>query len=350
ITLTSNNSGSAEAIKIEGSALAAALFGTKADGTTPSGVTATSGELELARGQNARATIVVNGAEMTVERANNSIEIDGLNIELKGTTAPSDPSITFTATLDTEAVTARVKEFVEQYNAIVKLINDQISTRADRNYQPLTDAQKKEMSDNEIANWEAKAKSGLLYADSTLSGILSSMRTALFSVTEGAGGVMGDIGLQTGDFSSGGYKSNGQIVFDETKFRAALAGNPDKIKALFTSQSDKAFNMEASYADVTERFNESGFALRISDILQRAVTTRTPKGSLLEIAGLKDDRTDLSNTLTRQLDSIDARVSELQKKLAAERQRYWNQFTALEKYIQQMNTQSSMLFSDYSTQ
>jgi flagellar capping protein FliD len=41
---------------------------------------------------------------------------------------------------------------------------------------------------------------------------------------------------------------------------------------------------------------------------------------------------------------------ELQKKLAAERKRYWNQFTALEKYIQQMNTQSSMLFSDFGGQ
>ncbi|MDR1322047.1 MAG: flagellar filament capping protein FliD [Gracilibacteraceae bacterium] len=351
ITLTSNNSGATESIKIEGSATTAALFGKKADGS--SGVTITPTAQEMARGQNARATVTVNGATMQVERATNSISIDGLNIELKDTTASSGERITFSATLDTEKVTSQMKEFIDQYNAIVKQINDQILTRPDRDFQPLTSTQKKDMSDREIEQWETNARAGLLYGDSTLSGILSSMRTALYSVTEGVSGVMGDIGIQTGDYILSGTgslsknnNSPGQLSFDETKFRTALAANPEKVKSLFTAQSDKNYNPEASAADVAERFRESGFAARLSDILRRAVTTSNPKGSLLEIAGLKDDRTDTSNKLTTQIQSIDARILELQKKLATERKRYLNQFTALEKYIQQMNMQSSMLFSD----
>jgi flagellar hook-associated protein 2 len=353
LTLTSNNSGAMESIEIGDSALAKALFGKNADGT-PSLVT-TSGTFPavVATGQNARAKITVNGSPMEVERATNSINIDGLNIELKGTTASSGEEITFTATLDTEKITSQMKEFIDQYNAIVKQINDQILTRPDRDFQPLTSDQKKDMSDREIEQWEINAKAGLLYNDSTLSGILSSMRTALYSVTEGVSGVMGDIGIQTGDYILSGTgslsknnSSPGQLSFDETKFRTALAANPEKVKNLFTAQSDKSYNPEASAADVAERFRESGFAARLADILQRAVTTSNPKGSLLEIAGLKDDRTDTSNKLTTQIQSIDARILELQKKLAAERKRYLNQFTALEKYIQQMNMQSSMLFSD----
>ncbi|MDR1604612.1 MAG: flagellar filament capping protein FliD [Gracilibacteraceae bacterium] len=344
LTLVSNNSGATEAIKISGSPLAAALFGTKAGGGS-SGITSTSAAIEVARGQNARAEISVNGATMLVERANNSIDIDGLVIEFKDTLAAADGPITFSASLDTEAVTARVKEFIEQYNAVVKLINDQVLTRPDRNYQPLTDAQKKEMSDREIELYETKAKAGLLYADSTLSGIVSSMRVALYSVTQGVSAVMGEIGIQTAD-----YKKHGQLDFDETKFRTALADDPEKIKSLFTTQSTVAYNPEAAYADVEKRFNESGFAARISDILQRAATTSNPKGSLLEIAGITGDRTDTSNRLTTQLASIDTKIIQLQAKLAKERQRYWNQFTALEKYIQQMNTQSTALFGDYSSQ
>jgi flagellar hook-associated protein 2 len=109
------------------------------------------------------------------------------------------------------------------------------------------------------------------------------------------------------------------------------------------------YNPENSFADVQQRYNESGLAQRLSDIMKSAVGTMTPKGSLLQIAGIANDRTETDNRLTKQLSTIDEMVKKLQQTLATEQSRYYSQFTALEKVIQQMNMQSSMLFSDYST-
>ena len=46
-------------------------------------------------------------------------------------------------------------------------------------YAPLTDAQKNEMTEDQIKKWEEKAKSGMLYHDNTLRKIIDNMRSAI---------------------------------------------------------------------------------------------------------------------------------------------------------------------------
>lgn len=348
IMMESNNTGALEKIAIGNdkrttSAVEEMLFGVgKNDGRT-----------KIEDGKNSRAVLTIDGTEMTVERASNNISIDGMNMTFKevykndetsGATAL--PALDFNVSTDTDKVVENIKGFVDAYNAIVKAVSDEINTRHDRKYPPLTDAQREEMTDSQIEKWEAKAREGLLYQDTALSGVLSQLRLSLYQSVDGVTGFITDCGISTGD-----YADNGQLKIDETKLRKVLTENPSMVVDLFTKQSDIDFIAEPKTAadteDVAVRKKESGLMVRFQDILQRAVGTGSVKGTLLQMAGLEGDRTNDDNTFTTRLEDIDDKIDDLKKELASAQERYWSQFTALEKYINQMNQQSSAILGQF---
>lgn len=343
VSLESNNTGGVEKITVGSgtstSPLEKLLFGVS---------DAKSGTI-LSSGKNSQAVLTIDDRQMVVERASNNISIDGMNMTLKELyndgTAGLDP-LKFNVTTDTDKVVENIKGFVEAYNAIVKGISDEINTRHDRKYPPLTDAQREEMSDKQIEKWEEKAREGLLYRDTALNGVLSQMRLSLYQSVDGVDGFITDCGISTGD-----YADNGQLKIDETKLRKVLTENPSMVVDLFTKQSDIDFIAEpttpADTEDMATRKKESGLMVRFQDILQRAVGTGSVKGTLLQMAGLEGDRTDEDNTLTTKMEDIDKKVKDLKKELASAQERYWSQFTALEKYINQMNQQSSALLGQF---
>lgn len=117
-------------------------------------------------------------------------------------------------------------------------MNDKLSEQKYRNYVPLTDAQRKDMSESDIKLWEDKAKSGLLNGDVTLSSGLEKMRLYLSDAVSGVASSqydsMADIGITTAPSSSTAYLEKGKIYIDEQKLRQALTDNPDLVTDLFT--------------------------------------------------------------------------------------------------------------------
>lgn len=296
----------------------------------------------LVEGQNAVAELVVNGEKMRVERTSNTIAVDGLNIELKNTHDATEAPITFDVSLDSDDVVEKVKEFIETYNGLISAINTAVTTRPDKDkkYDPLTDAQKEEMSEKEIEKWETEAKKTVLFNDSPLKNVLQSMRSALYGGVEGVNTVLSSIGITTGT-----YDKNGQLTLDEAKFRKALSDNPDQVTSLFTAKSSIEYSPNLTSAERSQRYKESGLMYRFQDILKDAVGTTTPKGSLLQIAGIDSDRTAGENQLTEKLEEINEKIEKLQKQLKAEQERIWKQFTNLETTIQKLNSQSESLLS-----
>ena len=69
-----------------------------------------------------------------------------------------------------------IKTMVEDYNKIVESVYKEMTTKPNRDYQPLTDEQKKEMSKEQIEKWEEKAKEGLLFADTQLRSLHDALR------------------------------------------------------------------------------------------------------------------------------------------------------------------------------
>ena len=77
------------------------------------------------------------------------------------------------------------------------------------------------------------------------------------------------------------------------------------------------------------------------------VSTGSP-GSLVSYAGTKAVLT-TDNSLYQQLKNVSNTLSNLNIRYEAERTRYWNQFTAMEQAISNLNNQSSWLTQQFSS-
>lgn len=299
--------------KLTGS-LAGVLFGTE-NLDFPAGTSSvtTPGENSI---------ITVDGTDIV--RNTNTYEIDGITIEL---TAKSDTAINLTTSRDTDKIVDSLKGFVDDYNKLVEELNGYLKEESTyKKYPPLTDAQKKEMSDREIELWEEKSKQGLLRNDSNISSFLSDMRMTLYNTVESAGLALYDIGIET----SSNWKDNGKLIIDEDTLRQAVTSNADSICKLFTDK-------------------EQGIAVKLQQVIKDTanVSSASP-GTMVSYAGTKDVLT-TSNTLYQEMKSITKTLSNLNKKYTQERERYWKQFTAMEQAISNMNSQSSWLSQQFSS-
>ena len=129
---------------------------------------------------------------LTYEKDGQTVTADGLRV-VKGSKDGENKLEIFNGTTetiqvdrDTDQIIEGIKSFVDEYNKLIKTLNDYLDEDTSyKEYAPLTDAQKKEMSEKEIELWEEKAKEGLLHRDSTIDSFLQSMRTALYEKPEG---------------------------------------------------------------------------------------------------------------------------------------------------------------------
>lgn len=278
---------------------------------------------QITAGQNAKIT--VDG--VTMERNTNTFELDGITMELTGTTGAGDPPISLTTSRDTDKIIDSLKSFVEDYNTLIEELNSYVAEEATyKKYAPLTDAQKKEMSDREIELWEEKSKKGLLHNDSNVSSFLSDMRMVLYSSVEDAGLALYDIGIETSD----NWRDNGKLIIDEETLKSMVATNAENIRKLFTDK-------------------EQGVAVKLQEAIKEAanVSSGSP-GSMVRYAGTKDVLI-TSNTIYDEMKRISETLSKLNTKYELERTRYWKQFNAMEQAISNMNSQSSWLTQQFSS-
>ena len=299
-------------------------------------------------GKNMEATLIVDGVETKVERNGNSMTFNGLTMEFVKEYSEQE-AISFAVENDNEAVVDKMQEFIDEYNGIVNTIHAMITQKPDRDYYALTDAEKEEMSETEIKNWEAKAKEGLLYNDSTLTGLLNSLRSTMYTAVDGS--LLAQFGITTVSTTNTSKKNNGQLELNKATFVDALNNKSTDLINLFT-KNDSGILYSSTLGGTKEsndlrkeRTAGSGLMQRLSDILNDMVYTGTPKGKLLQIAGLAGDRTDGDNQLTKKMSSIDNEIDRLQDRLERERTRYYNKFNAMEEALSKLNSTSSYIAS-----
>lgn len=268
-------------------------------------------QLQITAGTNAVAE--VNG--LRLERQSNSFAFNGLNVTLN---AETESPVKVTVGQDTDTVVNKIKEFVDTYNEILDEINQKLHEPRYRDYPPLTDEQKEAMSDREVELWEEKAKSGMLRRDRQLSSILTDMRTALTSPVnlEGEFRALHQIGITTG-----AWHENGKLHLDENKLREALESNPDDVMKLFTSSEEDA----------------DGVGRRLYQTVGRGIDAVT------NTAG-RDSVSYDQSTLGREIRRYEERMSVMEERLIQVENRYWRQFTAMERALHEMNSQSDWLY------
>ena len=264
-------------------------------------------------GKNARFSI-----DGTVyERNTNNFNLNGYAIQL---TSTSTEAINIRSENNVDAVVDSLQKFVGAYNAIIDKVNALVQAKAEyRDFPPLTDKQKEAMSEKEVEQWEIKAKEGLVRNDTVLSSLISELRTALSTPVPGSKLSLLDLGI-----TSSNYADRGKLTIDETKLRNVLNTRTDEVQHLMTSEDG-----------LIERFNK-----RLDGYVR---STFSNPGRLVSLAGLANTVSATKNNLNDRITSIDATVKRLQAMYETQRERYWKQFTSLEKAISQMNSQSSWL-------
>lgn len=326
--LTSKDTGTGSKIEIGKDGLAGELFGEA-----------------NAHGTDAVISVTVNGETKELTRPSNEIDIDGLKVTVSGkfgydektgqlSTDPAE-KVTFTSKPDTDKMFDAIKTMVEDYNKIVESVYKEMTTKPNRDYQPLTDEQREEMSEEQIEKWEEKAKEGLLFADTQLRSLHDSLRF-IFNPGGEAGAKLREMGIEP----SSNYKDGGKIKLDESKLKAALENDPEGVKNAFS-----ALPSDDAQGGIMDSASKGGVMTQLKGVVDRfASTSITKPGILVARAGSPSSPNSmLKNALKTEMDSIDKVLKNLDVKLKKEIDRYNSQFTQLEMLISQMNAQSGQL-------
>ena len=321
----------------------------------PMGVDPSDATKKTLSGQNAR--IIYNGTD-PIEYQTNNISINGLNLTLK---AESTVTETINVNTDVDGAYKKIKEFVDEYNKLLDGFNSKLSEKTYRDFQPLTDEQKEAMSEADVKLWEEKAKSGLLKNDQTITNMMQKMRQDLYKEVEGFGG-MYDIGITTGS-----WRDNGKLTIDEIKLKEALRNDSEKVlNTLFKTSdipeqtinsSDSETVKAEKLALMNQRSSQMGAFSRVYDNLTSGIKDIVSKsGPGSEAALLRSVKSNIlidyvtsgsRSLIDKDVSEIDKRISRETERLASLESRYWKQFTALEKAMTQMNSQSSWLSQQF---
>lgn len=286
-----------------------------------------------AYGKNGTITISTDGENYTTyTSASNEYSFDGttFNIAKLGSfdsSVEGVDEITVTTEKDTSSIKDTVIKFIDAYNQLLDDVYGEIQTsRPKKNgsyYDPLTDEQEEEMKSEEIEKWNNEAKKGLLYQDNYLTTFVSGIRGAMSSAKVD-GFTLYDLGISLAT----DWKSNGKLVVDEDKLENAINTYGDKVTSFFVD-SDK------------------GLAATLNNEIDRAISTRDKKvGYLSGIAGIENTTTEKDNALYSQINNMQTLINNLQTRYENEMERYWKQFTTLETYMSNMQSQSSIFGSD----
>ena len=267
--------------------------------------------------------IILNGAELTSSSA--VVSANGLDITLTGLTKTDEP-ITFSVTNDTESVYNSIKSFLKEYNSVMKEMNTLYNADSAKGYEPLTSEEKEAMSDDDVKLWEDKIKKSLLRSDSTLSSIMSSMRSAMMSTVEydGKTYALSSFGIMTStDYTEGGllhiYGDADDSVYSakDDKLKKALDEDPDAVIATLTGVFGKLRETMSQKMSATKYSSSLTF---YNDIKMKS-----------DVKSYEDEIEDWEDRLAEMEDS------------------YYSKFTAMETALAKLQSQQSFMSSLFSS-
>lgn len=274
------------------------------------------------------ALIRYNDVEVT--SSTNVISVNGMSIKLL---AASTQEVTAISQTDINSIVDTVVKFVDEYNKLIETMSEKINADYNKDYLPLTDEQKKEMSEDDIKLWNKKIDDSILRKDPILQAITSSMReiigTTSYTDSNNKKFTLQSFGITT----SKNWNEAGKLYIDEEKLRKTVGENPDAFKGLFTNRVETTGTSEG---DKKKAIEKSGIGVRLYEDISNRL-----KGSTIKSAEfLFNDK-----QIDKQIKSQKEEVAKLEDRMTSMENLYYKQFTAMEKMLSQLNTQSSWLTS-----
>ena len=266
----------------------------------------------------ADASIVYNG--VTYESSSNNFSINGLSFDVTA----EGQEMSFTVGTDVDGIYNKVKDFVKEYNSLLKEMNTLYNADSSRGYEPLTSEEKDAMSDDEVKEWEDKIKGSLLRRDDTLSGLISNMRTIMnkaVSVTA-ADGTSKNYSLASFGIGTSDWSERGLLHIDGDADDSTTSGNTDRLRAAIAEDPDA----------VAKALSGIGKEL-YSYMMKAQAKTETSSSQTFynDVSMDSDIRTAKQN------------VTKMQEKMEAEEDKYYKQFSAMESAMAKLQSQQTYL-------
>ena len=269
------------------------------------------------------AEIVLNGATFT--SSTGTFSINGLSITAMQVTAAGE-EVSITTSNDTQGMYNKIKEFLGKYNGLIKDMDTAYNAAAAKDYEPLTDDEKKDMSDKEIEKWETKIKDSLLRRDSTLGNTSSSLKSLMNTSFEINGKTysLSSFGINTASYFSADTNEKGCLHIDGDADDATTSGNEDKLMAAINENPEV----------VAEFFQ------KLSTSVYNDLTKRMASSSVSSIYTIYNDK-----QMSSEYSDYKDKVSKWQEKLEYYEEFYYKKFSAMEKALSKLQSSTSSLSS-----
>lgn len=260
---------------------------------------------------------MINYNGVDFEDSSNTVSVNGLTLNLKGVT---DSPVSCSVARDTDSAYNMIKDFVKEYNSILKEMNTLYYADSARGYDPLSDDERESMTDDQIEKWETKIKDSLLRRDTSLGSLTTAMKSALQkSVTvNGKQYSLASFGIKTSsDYTEKGLlhimgDSDDSVYKDQTnKLQKALEEEPDVVMEVI-----------------------SGIAKELYSTMQ----DKMKKTSLSSALTFYNDK-DISNQIT----ALNKKISKEQTALEEMEERYYKQFSKMEAALANLQQQQNSL-------
>ena len=277
------------------------------------------------------ATILLNGAEYT--SSTNSFSINGLTLtanKVSDTVKDAEGNDTYVTTtlntsLDVDAIYDSIKSFFKEYNDLIKEMDTLYNADSAKGYEPLTDEEKDEMSDDEIEKWEKKIKDALLRRDTNLGSVITSMKTAMLGsfTINGTKYNLASFGIETLGYFESEKNERGvyHIAGDEDDSNSA--DKDDKLKAMIANDPDTVMSFFSQLA--------KGMKSTLEDKMKSIEDYRS-KYKIYDDKKMKSDYDDYTTKIKQQ-----------EKKLQELEDRYYDRFSKMETALSKLNSQQSSL-------
>ncbi len=274
------------------------------------------------------AIIELNGAEF--RSTSNNFSINGLTITAQDVSeklANGQYQTTTISTVDdVDGIYDMIKGFIKEYGELIKEMDSLYNADSAKGYDPLTDEEKEALSDSEVEKWEKKIKDSLLRRDQTLSTVTSTLKNSMLESFEidGKQYSLSLFGISTLGYFSAKDNEHGVFHIDGDKDDDDTSGNEDKLRAAIAQDADGVMQFFTKLAN--NMYQNMYEHMKSTDYSSRNKV-------------YEDKR------MASEYDDYKEKIKAQEEKLQRMEDRYYKQFTAMEKALAAMNSQQSALAS-----
>ncbi len=280
------------------------------------------------------ATIMLNGAEFTSDT--NTFNINGLTITATAESAVTsrdangEPTgwaeTTINTSDDVDGIYDMVKNFFKQYNDLIKEMDTLYNADSAKGYEPLTDDEKDAMSETEVEKWEKKIKDSLLRRDGDLGTLINIFKSTMLGTytINGKDYSLSSFGINTMSYFKAPENERGVFHIDGDADDTNTSYNTNELKAAIASDPQAV----------------AGFFSKLATDLKGKVNTLMQRTNYRSMYKVYDDK-----RMQTEYDDYKTKIKDQEKKLQALEDRYYNQFTQMEKALSKLNSQQSYLTS-----